>query len=69
MAEAERRVAEWERGSQELRARLEDPALYLTADAAAQARRLGVELEAAKRRAGAAFAAWEAATEAMEATD
>jgi hypothetical protein len=51
---------------QQLRVRLEDPALYLTPDAAAQAQRLGVELEAARAELDAAFAEWEAATRVME---
>ena len=38
-------------------------------DAAAQAQRLGVELEAARAELDAAFAEWEAATRVMEGTD
>ena len=48
---------------------LEEPALYLTPEAAAQAQRLGVELEAARADLDAAFAEWEAATRVMEAID
>jgi ATP-binding cassette subfamily F protein 3 len=67
VAEAERRVAERERRVEELRGRLEDPALYLTPEGAAQAHRLGAELETARAELEAAFAEWEAATRAMEA--
>jgi ATP-binding cassette subfamily F protein 3 len=69
LAEAERRVNERERIVEELRSRLEDPALYVTPDGAAQAHRLGAELEEARAGLEAAFAEWEAATRAMEATD
>jgi ATP-binding cassette subfamily F protein 3 len=67
VAEAERRVAERERRVEELRGRLEDPALYLTPDGAAEAHRLGAELETARAELEEAFAEWEAATRAMEA--
>ena len=69
MAAAERRVGVRERRVAELRAQLEDPALYLTADAAAQAQRLGRELEDARAELDAAFAEWEAATRAEETGD
>jgi ATP-binding cassette subfamily F protein 3 len=69
LADAERRVGERERRVEELRARLEDPSLYLTPDAAAEAHRLGIELEAARAELEAALAEWEAATQAVEAID
>ena len=69
VADAERRVGERERRVEELRARLDDPSLYLTPGAAAEARRLGTELETARAELEAAFAEWEAATQAMEAVD
>ena len=50
------------------RAELEDPALYVTADGAARAATIGGMLESAKAELERAFAAWEAATEALEAT-
>ena len=64
-----RRARPWtEYPPEELRARLEDPALYLTPDAASQAHRLGAELDATRAELEAAFAEWEAATRAMEAS-
>jgi ATP-binding cassette subfamily F protein 3 len=65
VAEAETRVAEWEARVAALRAELEDPALYVTADGAARAATLGAELEVAKTGLERAFAAWEAATETL----
>ena len=62
-------MGEHERRVEELRARLENPALYLTPDAATQAQRLGAELDAARAELEAAFAEWEAAMRGMEATD
>ena len=50
----------------ELRAQLENPDLYLTADGAAAAARIGAELEAARQALDLAFAEWEAATRRME---
>jgi ATP-binding cassette, subfamily F, member 3 len=69
VAEAERRVGEREQRVEALRARLEDPTLYLTPDAAAESHRLGMELETARAELEAAFAEWEAATRAMEAAN
>ncbi len=66
VAEAESRVAEWESKVAALRTKLEDPALYVTADGAARAAAVGAELEAAKSELDGAIAAWEAATEALE---
>jgi ATP-binding cassette subfamily F protein 3 len=65
VAEAEGRVAEWEARVAALRAELEDPALYLTADGAARAASVGAELDVAKSELDRAFAEWEAATEAL----
>jgi len=67
LAEAEARVGEREARVNELRERLEDPALYLEADAAVTASRLGAELDAARRGLDQAFAEWEAATRELEA--
>ncbi len=67
LAEAEARVGEREALVNQLRERLEDPALYLEADAAVTAARLGAELDAARRELDQAFAEWEAATRELEA--
>ena len=50
----------------ELRQVLEDPGLYTTADGSRRAGELGVELDAERARLDHAFAAWAAATEALE---
>jgi ATP-binding cassette subfamily F protein 3 len=65
VAEAETRVAEWESKVAALRAKLEDPALYVTVDGTGQAKTIGAELEAAKSELERAFAAWETATKAL----
>jgi ATP-binding cassette subfamily F protein 3 len=67
VAETEERVGEWERRVAELRARLEDPALYLSHDGAARARAIGVELEEARSALERAFTQWETATRDLEA--
>ena len=67
LAEAEARVAEWEARVAGLRAQLEDPALYVQADGAARATKIGAELDSAKSELDRAFAAWATATEALEA--
>jgi ATP-binding cassette subfamily F protein 3 len=67
VAEAEGKVSEGERRVEALRARLEDPALYLEPDGPERARRLGIELEEARTALEAAFAEWERATGALEA--
>ena len=67
VADAEERVGERERRVAGIRAQLEDPALYLAADGAEQARRLGMELEEARLALESAFADWESATRALEA--
>ncbi len=64
--QAERAVAGAERTVEELRRRLEDPALYATAEGGREAAALGTALEAARRDLEAAFAEWEAAVEALE---
>ncbi len=69
VADAERRVGEREQRVEALRARLEDPSLYLTSDAAAKAQRLGEELEVARGELESALAEWEVATSALEAID
>jgi ATP-binding cassette subfamily F protein 3 len=61
VAAAEREVAEWESRVAGLRARLEDPDLYLTADGTLQAGAIGRELKSAKAELERAFAQWEAA--------
>jgi ATP-binding cassette subfamily F protein 3 len=68
VADAEADVGAQEARMAELRARLEDPGLYLTPDGAAEAARIGVQLEDARRALDQAFSAWEAATRRMETT-
>jgi len=68
VSQAEALVSERERRVAELRNQLEDPALYLAPDGAERARLLGVELEEARIALEAAFAAWEEATRALEAS-
>lgn len=67
LAEAESAVAAAEAVLQGIRAQLEDPALYATADGPRLATRLGVALEAARVEFDRAFARWERASEAVEA--
>ena len=67
VAEAERAVSEWEQRVERLRAELEDPHLYLTADGSRRAAELGRELEAARGRLDEAFLRWEQATREAEA--
>jgi ATP-binding cassette subfamily F protein 3 len=59
--EAEAMVTTCEARVADLRAKLEDPALYSTAVGAAQAQRLGIELEAARADLDRALQKWEAA--------
>jgi ATP-binding cassette subfamily F protein 3 len=66
VAEAEAGVGAQEARVAELRARLEDPDLYLTPEGAAEAARLGADLDDARRALDEAFAEWEAATRRME---
>jgi len=67
LTEAEARVAEVEKQVSALKAQMEDPALYATAEGGKRAAQLGRELEATKRDFEIAFAAWEAATASVEA--
>ena len=66
LAEAESAVTEWEGRVAALRSRLEDPALYATAEGGVQAHLIGVELEAARKELERAFKQWEEATAALE---
>ena len=66
IAEAEADVTRGETRVAEIRAQLEDPALYATPDGSMRARSLGEELEKARQELDAAFARWEAATGALE---
>ncbi|MBA3318761.1 MAG: ABC-F family ATP-binding cassette domain-containing protein [Gemmatimonadales bacterium] len=66
VTEAEQRVGRCERRVVDIGAQLEDPAMYLAPDGAERARQLGIELEEARAELEAAFAAWEAATRALE---
>jgi ATP-binding cassette subfamily F protein 3 len=66
LAEAESAVAEWDGRVAALRSRLEDPALYATAEGGVQAHAIGGELEVARKELERAFAEWEAATAALE---
>jgi ATP-binding cassette subfamily F protein 3 len=66
IAVAELEVTEWETRVVSLRARLEDPDLYITAGGAIQAAAIGRELEAAKAELDRVFALWEAATRRTE---
>jgi ATP-binding cassette, subfamily F, member 3 len=68
VADAEAAVGEWEARVAALRAELEDPHLYLTADGGRRAVELGRDMEIARGRLDAAFARWEAATRDAEAT-
>jgi ATP-binding cassette subfamily F protein 3 len=66
LAETESAVTEWEGRVAELRARLEDPALYATPEGGVKAHTIGGELETARKELERAFAQWEAATAALE---
>jgi ATP-binding cassette subfamily F protein 3 len=66
LAETEAAVTEWEGRVAALRARLEDPALYATAEGGVQAHTIGGELEVARQELEWAFKQWEAATAALE---
>src|SRR5688500_10862408 len=65
--QAESRIASLESRIAEVTSALEDPELYTRAGGAAEASRLGGELEGLKTELEQAFAAWTAATEALEA--
>jgi ATP-binding cassette subfamily F protein 3 len=66
VAEEEARIGKLEIRVTELTAALEDPALYTRPNGVEDAKRLGIELESAKRELEAAFARWTAATEMLE---
>jgi ATP-binding cassette subfamily F protein 3 len=68
VAEAEAAVGEWESRVAALRSELEDPRIYLTADGGRRAAEVGREMETARARLDEAFARWEAATRAAEAS-
>jgi ATP-binding cassette, subfamily F, member 3 len=68
VAEAEATVGACEARVAAVRAELEDPHLYLTADGGRRAAELGRDLEVAKAALDVAFNRWEAATRAAEAT-
>jgi ATP-binding cassette, subfamily F, member 3 len=63
MEDAESRIAVCEARVAEIRARLEDPALYSTAQGMAEARSLGRELDAAGAELERAYREWEVAAE------
>ena len=66
VADTEAAVSEWEGRVAALRAELEDPHLYLTADGGKRAGELGREMETARARLDEALARWEAATRVAE---
>src|SRR3954463_13803136 len=62
LEQAEARVTECEVRVEQIRRRLEDPALYATQEGAAEARKLGKELETARLELDRALVDWEAAS-------
>jgi ATP-binding cassette subfamily F protein 3 len=68
VAAAEADVSQWESRVEAVRAALADPHLYVTEDGGRRAAELGRELEQARRQLEEAFARWEVATRAAEAT-
>ncbi len=66
VAEAEAEVSEWESQVAALRAALQDPDLYTTAEGAKRAGTIGREMETARGRLEEAFARWERATRDAE---
>jgi ATP-binding cassette subfamily F protein 3 len=66
LAEVEAAVTDGEVRVAAIKARLEDPALYATAEGSQEAVSLGRELEVARAELERAFAEWEAATSALE---
>jgi ATP-binding cassette subfamily F protein 3 len=64
--QAEARVATSEARVAALRVQLEDPALYSTPSGPAQAKKLGIDLEAARVELDRALQAWEAASAAKD---
>ena len=69
VAQAEAAVAAWEKRVEALRAELEDPHLYLTADGGRRAVELGRAMEEARSELERAFAGWEAAVEESQSLD
>ncbi len=67
LADAEAGVERAEADVRTLTVALEDPELYARPDGVAEARRLGLDLEARKRAMDAALAQWAAASERVEA--
>jgi hypothetical protein len=63
LEDAEGRVASCEARVNAIRARLEDPALYSTAEGVLEAQSLGQDLDAARAELDSAYKDWEAATE------
>jgi ATP-binding cassette subfamily F protein 3 len=66
LARLELRVVEHEGRVAALSAALEDPALYLRPDGVAEAKKLGMDLETAKRELDQALGDWTRASEALE---
>jgi ATP-binding cassette subfamily F protein 3 len=66
LARVEVRVTELEGRIASLTAALEDPALYTRDDGVAQARRLGMDLDVARRDLDRALEAWAEASDALE---
>jgi ATP-binding cassette subfamily F protein 3 len=66
LARLELRVAELEGRVSSTTAALEDPALYTRADGVAEAKRLGMDLDAAKRELDETLAEWTRASERLE---
>jgi len=66
LEEVEAQISSLEARIAALSASLEDPALYTKPTGIEEAKRLGVELERAKRELDQAFARWTAATEAVQ---
>ena len=66
LAKVELQVAELEGKVATLTASLEDPALYTRPDGVAEATRLGIELDGAKRELDGALAEWATASEVLQ---
>ena len=66
LSRLELRVAELEAKVGTLTTALEDPALYTRANGVAEAQRLGMDLDAARRELDEALADWARASEALE---
>jgi ATP-binding cassette subfamily F protein 3 len=66
LARVELRVAELEARVASITVALEEPALYTRPDGVSEAKRLGIELDTAKRELDKALEAWARASEALE---